>query len=728
MDPSTSGNAIKVTLGSPNDTPGQQTQPSEMTATLLNSAGQYSQGGQSPNYPNVQRNTPVRLRVLSGGVWYTKYQAGVVSLQPKWDVTGRWATVVLTASGPLRRLNQGSLPVKSVLAAELPLQPNVVAYWPMEDGKNSSSFASAVSGIGPLQSLNELGGYEGITYQQTLPDYASDSSFRVPLPLPQIANKSANGNNIASDCDYPGWPSALSTNVSMFFLVKVQPVGSATSGETGGVWTFFVFFSTPPGAGTAHWICLSYIGGGGIAIRGMTNGVTGTLSYDSGVLLNIADMENPSGICVTFTKSGSNLSWTLTHLALATGTVTSYSGTWTGAATNFWPPQTIAFAPELPPLAFTAGHLLLQNQSTNSLASTAFQNIVLGHPGESVTARLTRLCNTADIPISVIESAVGETSANPADTMGPQVPDTLSNLLRECEATGQGVLLDGLGPGLTYVTRKWVESQQPIVTLDANVGNLAFSFDPVDDDQNIVNDVTVTRRNGGTVTYQQLTGTDGINVVGDYPSSITVNQNVDDYLSYTAQWLANLGTPGGYRYPKLEFALEFNPSLISAWLAMIPFGRLDVTNIVDIRTQMQNATIKNLVTGWTETIDLFRWHVEANCTSYDPWRVITLAAATGSTSDTTCWLDTDGSQLHAAASQGATSIQVDVTAGPRWVTTADTGGTDNFPFYISLGGVQVQVTNVTGTSNPQTFTVSALPQSFASGTAVSIWDPPVLGM
>jgi hypothetical protein len=290
------------------------------------------------------------------------------------------------------------------------------------------------------------------------------------------------------------------------------------------------------------------------------------------------------------------------------------------------------------------------------------------------------------------------------------------------------MLLDGLTAGLTYVTRQLREGQQPTLTLDANAANLAYAFDPVDDDQNTVNDMTVTRRNGTSVQYQQLTGPHGINTIGAYSSSLTVNPNSEGALPHLAQWGVNLGTPPGYRYPSLKFALEFNPSLIPSFLSLIPSGRVDVTNINDIRTQMQNATIKNHCNGWTETIDLFTWHVDMSCSSYEPWRVITLAAATGSTKDTVCWLDTDGSVLSSSASQGATSISVNVSSGPRWVTTGDTGGADNFPFSINLGGYQVQVTNITGTSNPQTFTVSALPAAFASGTAVSIWDPPVLGL
>lgn len=720
MDPTTSSNAIKVTLGSPNDTPGQQTNPSQMTATLLNPAGQYSLGGQSPNYPNVVRNVPVRLRIFASGSWQTEYQGGVASFQPAWDATGKWATAVMTASGPLRRLNQGTLYAPSTMYTGTMADSSVVAYWPLEDGQQST-FANAA-----------LGGSNGSFWTW---NYSTNALVSGGVP-----GKFASYSNVAA--------SAPMLTMALGGQLILNP-SSATSGSNSTTSALFGSPTSAPTSGNRADIarpntgCLLSVftpNGGSIKaydIAVQAGGVLTLLAYPAATrsfnvstvftqavsfnLLANADYE----IGLTLSQSGGITNWTMWAMSLAAGSTATWftgsqSNSGSGAQVNS---VNIGAYSDIPGVG--VGHVVVR-ASALSLSSDA--SWAQGYPGEALSTRLTRLANEGSIPLTINHATVTETSANAADTLGPQYYDTLANLLRECESTGQGVLLDGLNAGLTYNTRQWRESQQPTVTVDASAGGLAFAFEPVDDDQNVCNDVTVTRRSGTSATYQLLTGPNGVNTIGDYQNSITVNPSVDTYLAYTAQWLVNQGAVAGYRYPNLQFALEFNPSLIPSWLQLLPFGRLDVTNITSIRTQLQNATVKTMVTGWTEDIDLFSWHVTANCVPYDPWRVITLAAATGSTSDTTCWLDTDGSQLASAASAGATSISVTVTAGPRWVTTADTGGADNFPFYINVGGYQVQVTNVTGTGSTQTFTVAALPAAFPAGAAVSIWDPPVLAM
>jgi len=330
-------------------------------------------------------------------------------------------------------------------------------------------------------------------------------------------------------------------------------------------------------------------------------------------------------------------------------------------------------------------------------------------------------------------------SASIADSMGTQRYDTLSNLLREAERTNQGFLFDGWGPGLTFITRSYREDAAngpATLVLDASAGHLMEPFSPVDDDQVTINNMGVTRVGGTAATYTDTTGPRGINAIGDYSNSIDVNPADEDNLQAYAEWLVALGTREGYRYPSVSFALEPNAELIAGWLDCTPQSRIDVSNITAVRRQHTDATIRLLLEGWQETIGLHTWRVVANTSRADGWNVVRLAAATGSTGDGVGRMDTDGSQLNASVAAGATSISVKTNTGPLWVTSSGTGAdADSFPFDISLGGIKATVTACTGTSSPQTMTLSAgLPRAFTgsttvgAGTPIKLWNPPVLAM
>jgi hypothetical protein len=380
-------------------------------------------------------------------------------------------------------------------------------------------------------------------------------------------------------------------------------------------------------------------------------------------------------------------------------------------------------------------HISVQNSATDIGASTT-KNVWRGLPGETVINRLTRLCNNHGIALSVLDSAVAE-NASIADTMGPQYYDTLTTLIRECETTGQGVLYDGLGIGLTYVTKRRREANAngpATLTIDASAGQLMEPFQPVDDDQVTINHCDVSKRNGATTTYIDTSGPLGADVIGDYSTSLNVNPNSDVDLIHYAQWTVARGTQQGYRYPTISFALETNASLIPGWLACTPQARVDVTNVVSVRRQHPDERIRLLLEGWHEEIGAFTWRVTANTSSALPWNVVVLAAATGSTGDGICHLDTDGSQLNASAAQGATSLSVKTNTGPRWVTNAEDA--DSFPFDLDVGGCKVTVTAISGTTSPQTFTLAApgLPRAMTgsttvgAGTPVQVWRPPVFGL
>lgn len=91
-------------------------------------------------------------------------------------------------------------------------------------------------------------------------------------------------------------------------------------------------------------------------------------------------------------------------------------------------------------------------------------------------------------------------------------------------------------------------------------------------------------------------------------------------------------------------------------------------------------------------------------------------------------IDTAGSRLVSAVSEDATAFTVETTRGPQWTTNrADMG------FGIVIGNDPTEVmtvTGISGTSSPQTFTVTrgawGKARSYGAAEAVRLAHPVVL--
>lgn len=722
---------LSITIGRPDFS--SETQTAEMVCTLDNRSGAYSEGGLSPNWPNIRRGTPVRVRVSAdgGSTWALRFQGNANGFSPRWDAsTGRWATVELSASGPLRKLNQGTLPAKSVYSTEIPLSSGwdgMFLYWPAEGGDGVQNNPTLVPATGhPALKLAPI-------YAPKVANNPSNAAFPLSGPLQSSFAMTA-GQAYTGGDPIPTYTSTGTLQVRL--MVAVPGALPKTDDGAGNLtviqWQPF-FWITTTNSTVPDW-ALEVSSDGNLRLIGQTSG---DVTVRTGDEIAFAMNGTARLVSVTFTNSGSSLATTIRTLDQL-GNAVSYAQTFT--STNIGTLTGVqVIGPDFSEHGTGTENALIAHFSvqttTTSIATSAVKNVFAGLPGETVLARLTRLCNNHGIALGVLDSTVTE-SASVTDTMGPQYYDTLTSLLRECETTGQGVLYDGLGIGLTYVTKERRETNAngpAALVLDASAAQLMEPFQPVDDDQGTVNDCNVQKRNGAVTTYIDTNGPLGANVIGDYATSLTVNPNSDVDLIRYAQWVVGIGTQQGYRYPTITFALETNASLIPGWLACTPQSRVDVVNVATVRRQHPDERIRLLLEGWHEEIGLFSWRVTANTSSARPWNVAVLAAATGSTGDGICHLDTDGSQLNANAALGATSISVKTNTGPLWVTSA--ADADSFPFDIDLGGLKATVTAISGASSPQTFTLSAaLPRALTgsstvgAGTPVKVWRPPVYGL
>jgi hypothetical protein len=651
-------------------------QPADCKFVLTNTTGRYSKGPKSPYYPYVRENTPVRVRVILSGTSYTRWQGDAVGFTPGWDLSNQEAIVNVQAAGTKRRLGQGKSPIQSTLRRSIPGLSSLVAYWPCEEGSRAGQFASANGG----QPLSISG----------TPQPAAYSGFLGSSPIPTLQADSWSGQ-------VPAYADSGSGQVR--FLL-------ATPTSTPADQAPIVTLST---AGTVTRLELRYLTGGALRLIGFDR--VNTTIVDSGALA--FGLGGQAGRCsVQWTNSGGNLNFTVSFLAVGTSTAAYVNFTTTGQSINGVTNLAIAAGGSLQGVSI--GHIYVQNTSDDIFT---LLNQLNAYNGESPTARLARLCAEQGEQITIVGSS--------NQYMGPQLPAAFLDLLEECAAADQGVLYDGVGPGLAYIARDARENRNPTMTLHAETGEVAGDFTPVDDDQQTTNTFTASRSGGASTTVTDSTSERGTEAIGLYDNSATFNVALDWQLADLAGWRVNLGTVPGYRYPELDMLIEHSPEILQYWLAVVISARLDVTGVEQVRDQFPDGLLSLMAEGWAETINLVSWAIVVNTTSYVPWRVAVLAAETGDTNPFVARLDTDGATTVGDTPAGSTTMTVATASGPLWTTYSD-----DFPVDVNAGGNQVTVTNVTGTTSPQTFTVdpATVIRDIPAGSAVSLWQPPVLAM
>lgn len=338
-----------------------------------------------------------------------------------------------------------------------------------------------------------------------------------------------------------------------------------------------------------------------------------------------------------------------------------------------------------------------------------------------LTGRLDRLCTENNVEYTEYNTAEALTIY---DRMGSQPEGTIVDLLREVEIVDQGQLWDGRSAGISYTTRRYKDEGDVKMTIDAASAELAAPFQPVDDDQRTRNKVDATQPDGELTTeYEDVTGPLGTNAVGVYDDSLEVNVRQPVMLLHYASWTVSLGTVEGYRFPSVTVNLRAAPQLADEVLDVIPGDRIDITNVDSVLSGFGLDTVSLMVEGISHEITTKSWTVTFQCSSFLPWGIARVAEDTGDTGEFVMRADTSSSRLASDYAQGATSISVVTDSGPLWTTVAD-----DYPLWLSVGGIAVRATACSGASSPQTFTVDPLPLARSADDPVKLWNQPPIGL
>lgn len=196
-------------------------------------------------------------------------------------------------------------------------------------------------------------------------------------------------------------------------------------------------------------------GGGQLEFKGYTGGTT---YWDqTAAFTNLNGQDIAVQISLTNT-GGTNATWKIQAIVPGAGSVlNTYSGNLTGITIGnvsdvFGNPNGT-----VTDTATSAGWFVVQ-QYADTLVNIS--PVLAGYAGETVAARLSRLCGEEGLSFTLVGNA-GDTPQ-----MGPQADDTFVNVLQYCENMDLGLLFEPRNSlGLAYRTRVSMQGQNQVFSL-----------------------------------------------------------------------------------------------------------------------------------------------------------------------------------------------------------------------------------------------------------------------
>jgi hypothetical protein len=628
-----------------------QAETSRLQLTLGNPDGYLTEDNAvSPYYGSWGRGCEIRMSRIGLTVSPAeRFHGQVDSIVERFPGGDLDATVEVTAIGTLGILAQGSDSLRSPLTramagiSEGDFVP--IAYWPMEDGSDATSFASYLSGQPPATFSGSVSpaSYSGFAGSKPLPILNGPSQVVVPFPV---------------YADTGHWqfqftmmiPSSGFSNDADLVIVDMVP----------GHLCARVYVTYQQSSGRLVFTTVDVAGN----VVGAGASISGVLARDTPYLVGITDaMFTGDHILVLniYQTDGVGLS---TSLQLPDGV---------GAGSPGMPFRATAIASTVS-TGWSFGHAALLTDdiiTTPSLSNNAPG--AAGFPGETAGDRMIRLCREEGVPFQL--------TGNAADTppMGPQLIDTLIANLRDCELADQGLMHDnGTDGAIVHVTRAHLYDQA--ATIAVVRGSIEENLEAIRDRQYGRNDITSNRPGGGSARVADEEHVAKIRA--RIKDSRTVNVQADDQLSSDASWAVHLGTAAGARYNSVGINLRnADGALLADSVAAHAIGDRITVAKTALPPQHHIDGIDGLTVGWTEILDAVDWRFAPNVMPYAPYDVARY--------------DTGGDRYDSANTftiEDLDTTETDIDAavtdeGLQWSTTAS-------GYHVGVGGEKMLVSAV----------------------------------
>lgn len=624
---------------------------------------------------------------------HTRLVGEVPAWPPSRDLSGNDRTVSIEPAGITRRLGSGNKPLDSALRRYIAGNAQAVECWPLTDGPDSTSGAALLGGT-PMVYGTQSDQDPPVWGDGTVADWVE----------PAVAFSADNPNGV------------LTGNLTS--QLAAMAGGWCVDHIRSGVGEIDSLFMYDWGAGTDAQNRHSYQ----LLFQAPLDKVlilresVGTES-SSGASLGSIDAAGifdgrPHHVRFSIQVSGGNTNWAvyLDGVERATGTV----------ALTTRALRTVQYEWGVGEQDLALGYITCWNPPTTAPAASEVYDAMMGFPGETAGERMLRVAAEQGVPLSVSGALADQVA------LGTQQQERFLDALQSAALSDRGYVLEQRDDrALIYRARCTLYNQPPILTLDWTDGLIAQPFRPTDDDKDTQNDVSVQRA-GGSKGYAvleegRMSVQDPPDGVGRYDRAHTLSLAADDQARHLAGWIMHTGTYDGLRYTSITLKLG-NPRVYALAHQILRADVGDKIRLVNLPGEQYGPDdVDLLVRGYTETIGADDWSITFTCTPGQPYDVLQLDT------DRYSRIDTAGSELTSGITSTATAISVTTTVGQIWTRTAS-----DWPFDVMVGGERMTVTAVTGTSSPQTFTVTrsvnGVVKAHDAGTGVGIADAVVIAL
>lgn len=619
-----------------------------------------------------------------------RFHGELASMPLSWDTTGRDVYVRAQAAGLLRRLNNPGASLRSPMYRQFIQYGAVTGYWPMEDDNGAATLASALT--------------NGRPGQRTLASPGSSGSPALPGASSVVAFTDTGGT-----LNFTTATATATGTLSLMVYLKLSAIPAPAPGGT----TLITLYTT----GTARRIEIGldnvpnwhvdFYDASGTNISSTTTAGTSTDPRSGWIGFNLL-----------LETSGANINRSVRWLRVGSGSPflgigpDTYAGK-AGVITQI--KISAAGKTEYQDAQFS--HLLVANADIGFVNET-ISDASNAYAGETAATRVARLCGEESIPVEVI--GMWADSA----PMGYQSTDTLVNLLYACQDTDLGLLAESRSLlALVYHTRGDLWTRRDL-ELSYTSSQLSAVPQPIDDDQNIANDVTVSRTNGSSYRYTMASGRYGTATIGTFQRSWSCNAQMDSQLKDVAGVLIGQGVWPEARIPALPAALHRSeiPDGSALFRRVAALDLAETLALIGMPVPMPPDETLLIVQGLTETLTQRLWDIAYNVTPAKPLQVGTYDTASVAG---LARFDTSGSTLNTTiTTTGTTVILNSASADDTWTVTGA-----SYPFDIMMEGERIRLNSAPGGSTtPQTFTgvtrsINGVVKAHNAGAPVSLAEP-----
>lgn len=572
-----------------------------------------------------------------------EFTGAVYEWPPRWDQSRKDATVPITASGILRRLQQGKSPLRDAITRMM-LRQSPVELWPFTDNSQSTVVASALSGGRP----------------------ATVSAVEFAQDTPVL----------------PGAKQTIGITASTVASWQVRP--HTATGTWAVVW--FAQLLAPPAAPTVimtvsttgtikRWDLL--LDSGGYNLQGFD--AAGTQLYNSAAVYDpIAKPPAWIAFDLLVTQSGGNVDAKILAYGVDPNNLGVAIFFGTTVAGTVGSPVGGRFQGSLGYNGGLIGPLAVFNFEPQFVGGE-FTIAANGYIGEAAADRIARLCGEEGVQVVV--------EAGESEALGAQGTDTFLNLLYAAEDADMGILYER-GAGLAYRPRSARYNRTVEFPLNFAIGDVAAPPEPTDDDQQLKNQWTISRDGGSSATAIDQ---NSVNASGLLDDSKTLNVEGDDRLPDQANWRLKTTTVDEYRWPSITLNLARNTGQIRLWRAARPFPRVTIANEP---TQVLGNAVDVTVLGYSNALTPFGWDIDLNCAPSSPWSDVGVYG--------TDHYDSSYSTVATGFNAAATSIAITTGASVKhtWSTTA-------VPYVWVIAGEPITVTSITSPAGTGPWTQTA---------------------